>query len=40
LVPRWDAVGLIDEADVFLEEHETSEVERNAMVAVFLCQLE
>ncbi|KAJ6563425.1 hypothetical protein DFH09DRAFT_1477318 [Mycena vulgaris] len=35
LVPVWDAVVLIDEADVFLEERETADVERNAMVAIF-----
>ncbi|KAJ6576091.1 P-loop containing nucleoside triphosphate hydrolase protein [Mycena vulgaris] len=40
LVPGWDAVVLIDEADVFLEERGTADVERNAMVAVFLRQLE
>ncbi|KAJ6576008.1 P-loop containing nucleoside triphosphate hydrolase protein [Mycena vulgaris] len=40
LVPAWDAVVLIDEADVFLEERGTADVERNAMVAVFLRQLE
>ncbi|KAJ6576122.1 hypothetical protein DFH09DRAFT_1453903 [Mycena vulgaris] len=40
LVPAWDAVVLIDEVDVFLEERGTADVERNAMVAVFLRQLE
>ncbi|KAJ6576113.1 P-loop containing nucleoside triphosphate hydrolase protein [Mycena vulgaris] len=40
LVPVWDAVVLIDEADVFLEERGTADVDRNAMVAVFLRQLE
>ncbi|KAF7349991.1 p-loop containing nucleoside triphosphate hydrolase protein [Mycena venus] len=40
LVPKWDAVVLIDEADVFLEERGTADIERNAMVAVFLRQLE
>ncbi|KAJ7887981.1 P-loop containing nucleoside triphosphate hydrolase protein [Mycena leptocephala] len=40
LVPVWDAVVLIDEADVFLEERGTADIERNAMVAVFLRQLE
>ena len=40
LVPVWDAMVLIDEADVFLEEHSVANVERNAMVAVFLRQLE
>jgi hypothetical protein len=40
LVPVWGAVVLIDEADVFLEERGTSDLERNAMVAVFLRQIE
>ncbi|KAJ7099777.1 hypothetical protein C8R44DRAFT_642185 [Mycena epipterygia] len=35
-----DAAVLIDEADVFLEERGTASIERNAMVAVFLRQLE
>ncbi|KAJ6016289.1 hypothetical protein N7540_010880 [Penicillium herquei] len=39
----WKAILLIDEADVFLEKRETgarSNLERNALVAVFLNQLE
>jgi len=36
----WNAVVLIDEADVFLEKRGFSDLERNAMVAVFLRQLE
>lgn len=36
----WGAVVLIDEADVFLEERSLQFLERNAMVAVFLRQLE
>ncbi|CDO77722.1 hypothetical protein BN946_scf184969.g73 [Trametes cinnabarina] len=36
----WGAVVLIDEADVFLEERALAHLERNAMVAVFLRQLE
>ena len=40
LVPVWNTVVLIDEADVFLEERGVASVERNAMVAVFLRQLE
>ena len=40
LVPKWDAVVLIDEVEVFLEERGTADIERNAMVAVFLRQLE
>ncbi|KAJ7735377.1 hypothetical protein DFH07DRAFT_702446, partial [Mycena maculata] len=35
-----DAVVLIDEADVFLQERGTADVDRTAMVAVFLRQLE
>ena len=36
----WSAVLLIDEADVFLEERSLHDLERNAMVAVFLRELE
>ena len=36
----WGAVVLIDEADVFLEERTLQNIERNAMVAVFLRHLE
>ena len=36
----WDAVVLLDEADVFLERRSVHEVQRNAMVSVFLHQLE
>lgn len=40
LCERWDAILLIDEADVFLEERTSNDLERNAMVAVFLRLLE
>ena len=40
LSATWEAVVLIDEADVFLEERSLHEIARNAMVAVFLRQLE
>ena len=36
----WNAVVLIDEADVFLEERSVHDLQRNALVAVFLRQLE
>jgi SpoVK/Ycf46/Vps4 family AAA+-type ATPase len=36
----WNAVVLIDEADVFLEERSVHDIQRNALVAVFLRQLE
>jgi SpoVK/Ycf46/Vps4 family AAA+-type ATPase len=36
----WNAVVLIDEADVFLEERSVHDLYRNALVAVFLRQLE
>ncbi|KAF8334365.1 P-loop containing nucleoside triphosphate hydrolase protein [Amanita rubescens] len=36
----WNAVVVIDEADVFLEERSLRDLERNAMVAVFLRHLE
>lgn len=40
LCERWNAILLIDEADVFLEERNSDNLERNAMVAVFLRLLE
>ncbi|KZT08232.1 P-loop containing nucleoside triphosphate hydrolase protein [Laetiporus sulphureus 93-53] len=40
LSAAWDAVVLIDEADVFLEQRSLDHLDRNAMVAVFLRQLE
>lgn len=40
LCERWDCIMLIDEADIFLERRDTSNLERNAMVAVFLRMLE
>ena len=36
----WGAIVLIDEADVFLEERSVHDLQRNAIVAVFLRQLE
>ncbi|KZV82213.1 P-loop containing nucleoside triphosphate hydrolase protein, partial [Exidia glandulosa HHB12029] len=36
----WGAVVLIDEADVFLEQRSLHDLQRNALVAVFLRQLE
>jgi hypothetical protein len=36
----WNAVLLIDEADIFLEKRTNSDVKRNAMTAVFLRSLE
>ncbi|KAK8151673.1 P-loop containing nucleoside triphosphate hydrolase protein [Phyllosticta citrichinensis] len=37
---RWDAVLLIDEADIFLEERSLHELERNKLVTIFLRLLE
>jgi AAA+ superfamily predicted ATPase len=37
---RWDAIIVIDEVDVFLEERETNMITRNAMVGIFLKLLE
>jgi len=39
-IKRWNAIILIDEVDVFLEERETNMIVRNAMVGVFLKLLE
>jgi hypothetical protein len=36
----WKAIVLIDEADVFLEQRSMNDLERNAMVAVFLRHVE
>ncbi|KAK0487643.1 P-loop containing nucleoside triphosphate hydrolase protein [Armillaria novae-zelandiae] len=40
LAHRWDAVLLLDEAEVFLQERSTQDVTRNALVSIFLRQLE
>jgi hypothetical protein len=40
LATSWKAIILIDEADVFLERRSLHDIERNAMVAVFLRHLE
>jgi len=40
LCQTWDALVLIDEADVFLEERSSTEIERNALVCVMLRLLE
>ncbi|KIJ53579.1 hypothetical protein M422DRAFT_241814 [Sphaerobolus stellatus SS14] len=40
LATAWRAMILIDEADVFLEQRSLHDLERNAMVAVFLRHLE
>jgi len=40
LAPKWNALVLIDEADVFLERRSNLDLNRNAMVAVFLRQIE
>ena len=37
---RWDAVMMIDECDIFLEEREKGMIIRNAMVGIFLKLLE
>jgi SpoVK/Ycf46/Vps4 family AAA+-type ATPase len=37
---RWNAVLLLDEADVFLQERNIRQLERNALVSVFLRELE
>ncbi|KAI0892965.1 hypothetical protein F4806DRAFT_488633 [Annulohypoxylon nitens] len=36
----WDCVVLLDEADIFLEKRSTEDMERNALVSVFLRVLE
>lgn len=40
LATAWKAIVLIDEADVFMEQRSLHDLERNAMVAVFLRHIE
>jgi ATPase family associated with various cellular activities (AAA) len=40
MVAKWNAVLLLDEADVFLESRSTGDLERNKMVSIFLRMLE
>ena len=40
MVAKWDAVLLLDEADVFLEARSPHDLERNKMVSIFLRLLE
>ncbi|KAL8381776.1 hypothetical protein RB595_005844 [Gaeumannomyces hyphopodioides] len=40
LTKRWNAVSLLDEADVLLCKRNSSEIDRNAIVAVFLRMIE
>lgn len=40
IATSWDAVLLIDESDVYLEERTTDDLQRNALVAIFLRLLE
>ncbi|USW57713.1 Putative AAA+ ATPase domain, ATPase, AAA-type, core [Septoria linicola] len=40
LAQAWDAIVLLDEADVFLTRRNKSDLERNALVSVFLRTLE
>lgn len=37
---RWSAILLLDEADVFLQARDAKDVARNALVSIFLRQLE
>jgi len=37
---RWNAIVLIDEADVFMEQRSSNDIKRNAMVTIFLRMLE
>jgi len=40
MAARWDAVLLLDEADIFLETRSSGDIQRNAMVGTFLRLLE
>jgi hypothetical protein len=40
MVPKWGAVLLLDEADVFMEARNTTDLVRNELVSIFLRMLE
>ena len=40
MVSKWNAVLLLDEADVFLEQRSSHDLERNKLVSIFLRMLE
>jgi DNA polymerase III delta prime subunit len=40
LAYQWNAVLLLDEADIFMEARDTNNIQRNAMVSIFLRLLE
>ncbi|KAL4748464.1 hypothetical protein BDW72DRAFT_180393 [Aspergillus terricola var. indicus] len=40
LIPRWGAVLLLDEADVFMEARDKNDIKRNGLVSIFLRLLE
>lgn len=40
LARTWGAVLLLDEADVFLQQRDSNDIERNALVSIFLRQIE
>lgn len=40
LAETWNAIMLIDEADIFLEKRATSDLQRNSLVSVFLRTME
>ncbi|KAF4547047.1 ATPase-like protein 9 [Elsinoe fawcettii] len=40
LATRWEAILLLDEADVFLSQRDEQDISRNAIVSVFLHELE
>lgn len=40
MVPKWDAVLLLDEADVFMEACSATDLQRNELVSIFLRMLE
>lgn len=40
MIPKWGAVLLLDEADVFMEARTTTDLQRNELVSIFLRMLE
>ena len=39
LAENWNAIMLIDEADVFLEERKAGHLQRNCLIAGMICQI-
>jgi chromatin segregation and condensation protein Rec8/ScpA/Scc1 (kleisin family) len=40
MIPKWGAVLLLDEADVFMEARSATDLQRNELVSIYLRMLE